>query len=54
MRVFYHWAGALAQAGDNDGAWASWSARLTVDLSGGSDVPRLEVSTPLRSAPDFN
>jgi tetratricopeptide (TPR) repeat protein len=52
--VFYHWAGALALAGDQDGALSLLERSIDGGFHPASSMARDWRFDPLRSAPDFN
>jgi TolB-like protein len=54
LEVFYHWAGALAQAGDHDGALGLLERAIDGGFYPAAALARDWRFDPLRSAPDFN
>jgi serine/threonine protein kinase len=52
--VFYHWAGALALAGDQDGALSLLERSIDGGFHPASSMARDWRFDPLRGAPDFN
>lgn len=52
--VFYHWAGALALAGDHDGALSLLERAIDGGFHPASAMARDWRLDPLRAAPDFN